>query len=126
MDLFPEKKEDKKVEDKTVGILAYCTFIGFIVALFLNCKKEGTSKRFGEFHLRQGLGFLIVALVMILFLSLLNSVLDFMLPINALILVVGSGLLILSIIQIVAASNGEFKEMPIVGKITTKIFGAIY
>lgn len=126
MNLFPEQAEDKKIDDKTVGILAYCTFIGFVVALFLNCKKKGTCKRFGEFHLRQGLGFIIVALFVLILFSILSSIFEFVFPTSALALVVGSFFLILSVIQIIAASNGEFKEMPIVGKITTKIFGAIY
>ncbi|MGB0933722.1 MAG: hypothetical protein ACPGU5_05535 [Lishizhenia sp.] len=126
VDLFPEKAEDKKVEDKTVGVLAYCTFIGFIVALFLNSKKEGTNKRFGAFHLRQGLGFLIVALLFFILFTVLSSIFEFVFPKEAVAIIIGSAFCILMIIQIIAASNGEFKEMPIVGKITTKIFGAIY
>ena len=46
-------------EDKTVAILSYVTFIGFIVAVILHGNKK---TRLGSFHLRQALGLWITAI----------------------------------------------------------------
>ncbi len=113
------------VEDKTVAIVAYLTFVGFIVALILN---NGPKKNaLGQFHLRQALGLLIIHLVgMILFVML-----AFMLPgILGRVLALGSnvfslGMLVLFILALVDAINGRRKPVPVVGElIQQKLAGA--
>jgi uncharacterized membrane protein len=113
------------VEDKTVAIVAYLTFVGFIVALILN---NGPKKNaLGQFHLRQALGLLIIHLVGMIFFVILA----FMLPgILGRVLALGSnvftlGMLVLFILALVDAINGRRKPVPVVGElIQQKLAGA--
>ena len=114
-----------QVEDKTVAILAYLTFVGFIVAIVIN---NGPKKNaLGQFHLRQALGLLMIHLVgMILFVML-----AFILPgILGRVLALGSnvftlGMIVLFILALVDAINGRRKPVPVLGEIIQqKLAGA--
>lgn len=120
-----------QVEDKTVGILAYITLIGFIVALVLNQNKQGEEKRFGAFHLRQALGLIICAIGVFIAFAILSTI--FMMISFSLLAIVSListliwlGFLALLIIGIINAANGTFKEIPLIGALSTKMLGKAF
>ncbi len=103
-------------EDKTVAILAYITLIGFIVAIVLHSSKKTSL---GAFHLRQALG-LILSAVVLAFIGVI--------PILGWLLAwVGSiFLLVLAIIGLFAAVNGQKKPVPVLGEYYVQWFGTAF
>jgi len=119
------------VEDKTVGILAYVTLIGFIIALVLNQNKEGEEKKFGAFHLRQALGLIILAIGIFIAFAILSSIFmmisfSLLTIISLLSTLIWLGFLVLLILGIVNAANGTCKEIPVVGPLSTKMLGKAF
>ena len=100
-------------EDTTVAVLSYITLIGFIVAIVMH----GNNKtKLGAYHLRQSLGLIItavafyIAVFIIAFIPFVNLLLVILTPLA------GLGFLILVILGIVNAANGQQKPLPLVGK----------
>lgn len=92
-------------EDRTVAILSYLTIIGFIVALVIH---SGKKTKLGAFHLRQMLGLILIAvgssaLAIVPLLGWLASALIWI------------GLLVLWIMGLVSAVNGQAKPVPLIG-----------
>ena len=120
-----------EVEDKTIGILAYITLIGFIVALVLNQNKQGEEKRFGAFHLRQALGLIICGIGVFIVFAILSTI--FMMISFSLLAIVSLfstliwlGFLALLIVGIINAANGTFKEIPLIGTLSSKMLGKAF
>ena len=92
-------------QNKAIGIVAYLTVIGLIIALILNQEKKDP---FTSFHIRQSLGLIATGIV----LSLIAAV-----PfIGWIIAIFGSILLfVLWILGIIYAANGEEKPVPVLG-----------
>lgn len=86
------------VDGKTIGIVSYITLIGWIIAIILN---SSTKSSFASFHLRQTLGLWLMLLV----LSIIPIINIFAWAL----------VLILWIIGLVSAVNGEEKPVPFVG-----------
>ena len=113
-----ELEQDK---GKTVGILAYCTLIGFIIAIVMNGDQNNKSE-LGIFHIRQALGiyltgvalgFASIILVLIPFLGWL-ALLTFQIM-----------LFVFWILGLIAAINGEKKAVPILGDYYQNLFKGI-
>lgn len=107
-------------EDKTVAIVGYLTFIGFIIALVMHNSKK---TKLGAYHLRQSLGLMIGSFALF-FLALplgmipiLGALLDFALYL---------GLIVFWVTGLLAAVNGEFKPVALVGKHFEKLFGTMF
>ncbi len=94
---------------KTIAILSYITIIGWIVALVMH----GSNKTsLGAYHLRQGLGIMILAIAT----TIIRIPLMFIPFIGwGIGLCISLGLLTLWILGLVAAVNAEEKPMPLVG-----------
>jgi uncharacterized membrane protein len=107
-------------EDKTVAIISYLTLIGFIVAIILHSSKK---TKLGAFHLRQMLGFMLtwIAVVVCQFIliriPILGSLAIFALYVS---------MLVLWVMGLIAAINGEMKPMPVVGPLYQKWFGTTF
>lgn len=103
-------------EDRTVAILSYITIIGFIVALVIHSNKK---TKLGAYHLRQMLGLILIALA--------GSVLGVIPLLGWLaIIVIWIGLLVFWVIGLLAAVNGQFKPVPLVGEHFQKWFGTAF
>lgn len=127
------KSEDKLSPelDKTVGIVAYITLIGFIISIVLNSNKEGEEKKFGAFHLRQALGLIIFSVGFFIALTIITVIMALIAPFLAvffglLMNLVWLGILALLIIGIVNAANGTYKEVPLIGGYSSKILGKTF
>lgn len=92
-------------EDKTVAILAYITLLGFIIAIVMHSSKK---TELGSFHLRQMLGIIVLGLAsyILIFIPILGWIA---------IAVLGICNLIMWIMGLIAAANGEMKPAPIFG-----------
>ncbi|MGB3870596.1 MAG: hypothetical protein WBG34_14925 [Flavobacteriales bacterium] len=93
------------MEDKTTAIIAYITLIGFIIAIILHGQKKTAL---GAFHLRQMLGIVVVGFA--------SYILVFI-PILGWLAMAALGIisLIMWIMGLIAAVNGEMKPAPILG-----------
>lgn len=106
-------------EDKTVAILAYLTLIGFIVAIVLHGQKK---TKLGAFHLRQMLGLTLtsvglwIAFFIIAFIPLIGWI------ISLCSIFVWLGLVVLWVFGLIAAINGQFKPLPLIGEMFQKWF----
>lgn len=117
--------------DTSIGLIAYLTLIGFVIALVLNNDKKGETKSFGAFHLRQSLGLMITGIILMIGLMILSSIL---IAITYKLLIVMSiiypvfylGLLALVVIGIINAANGQRKELPLIGPFITKTLGKAF
>lgn len=90
---------------KTVAIIAYITLIGWIIALIIN---NGNKTAMGSYHLRQSLGIICVGVI----LNILASIIG----ISIISWIVWAGVLVLWILGILSAVQGEMKPVPVVGE----------
>lgn len=110
---------DDVARGKTIAILSYCTFVGWIIALVLH---QNEKTKFGAFHIRQGLGLLIfwvAALFGCFVLGWIAWGLWFLIPIVHL-----SGF-IFAILGIVNASGGKSTPVPLIGGLSEKMLAGI-
>ena len=107
-----------KVEDdgKTVAIISYITFIGWLIALILH---SGNKTKLGGFHLRQMLGLMLLAFGI----SLCSFILAFI-PFFGWLVQLGLsiGIFIFWLLGLLSAINGEQKPLPYIGKPMQKMF----
>jgi len=103
-------------EDKTVAIVAYLTLIGFLVPIIIHSNKK---TKLGAFHLRQMLGFILswLAVIVLFFIPILGWLL---IPVFYL------GMLVLWVLGLIAAINGQMKPMPVVGPLYQNWFGTTF
>jgi uncharacterized membrane protein len=107
-------------EDKTVAIVAYLTFIGFIVAIILHGNKK---TQLGTYHLRQALGLMLTALGLWICMMIVAII-----PILGWLLAICLWLVMLALIVpwifgLIAAANGQIKPVPVLGTYYEKWFG---
>lgn len=106
-------------EDTTVAILTYITIIGFVIAIVMHSNKKTAL---GAFHLRQGLGLFISAVVFWIPCMVLSMVPFIGLLMVLVVPVAGIGFFVLWLMGLIAAINGEQKPMPVVGQHYQKWF----
>ncbi|TDI78423.1 MAG: hypothetical protein E2O83_06255 [Bacteroidetes bacterium] len=92
---------------KTIGMVAYLTFIGWIIAFVMH---SNNKTEFGAFHIRQGLGLLILYILV----WVLNIILAIAgIPLLPWILLIG--VIVLWVLAFVGAVQGEKKLIPGLG-----------
>lgn len=111
-------------EEKTLGLVAYilAIFTSWLGPLILWLVKKDQS-RFVGYHALQALMLMGSATILILVVNVVFTILHLgllALPINGVIYI---GTLVLNIIAAIAASKGEWYEMPIVGAYARKSAG---
>jgi uncharacterized membrane protein len=115
---------------KTAGIVSYLTIVGWLIAYFGMHQNNKTS--LGSYQLRQTLLLHIVAFAVWFVLSVVFGAILFSTGVFAsyylfrlLQWIVDIGLLILWIIGIIGAANGEQKPIPVIGPMAQKMFPGI-
>ncbi|MBD0254967.1 MAG: hypothetical protein ICV83_04545 [Cytophagales bacterium] len=105
---------------KLVAILSYMTLVGWLVALVMH---NAQKTALGAYHLRQSLLLFLAALCAYAAITFITVVplLGWLIGILA-IPVVGIGSLILWVMGLVAAVNGEHKPIPVIGEKAQEIF----
>jgi len=103
--------QNKTVQDgKILAIIAYAFWFGLIISIFLNNKTKNT---FTSFHIRQSFGILLLNLSAGFAFNYINSFF------GLIILVVT---VVLWIIGILGAFNGNEKEVPLLGNLFQDLF----
>jgi len=115
-------------EDKTVAIIAYITLVGFIIALIMHGSKK---TQIGAFHLRQVLGLILTSIVGWIGVAVVAMILVFIPVVGPIVAALlwfgfGVGLLVLFIMGLIAAINGQQKPMPVVGPYFAKWFAGAF
>ncbi len=107
MESTPHTTEIKKETiDKTVGIIAYLTIIGLIIAIVMNKEKK---EPFASYHIRQSLGLAVTGIVLAII-----GVIPF---IGWLISILGTiFIIILWVLGLINALNGYEKPIPVLGE----------
>jgi uncharacterized membrane protein len=91
-------------EGKTIAIISYITWIGWIIAFIMNTEKKND---FARFHLRQSL------------IIMLGSLLAWIPFVGW---IWGVFLFVLWILGLIAAINGQKKEIPVLGSLAQQWF----
>ncbi|MCW3466174.1 DUF4870 domain-containing protein [Chitinophaga nivalis] len=99
------------MNNKTIAILSYVTIIGWVVA-YAKSKDHTPKSDLVVYHLKQGLGFFILSVII----NIMLSVIALMIPGLAVLGYLGYALLIIWIFGIINAVNEQKKPIPVVGK----------
>lgn|SRR5690554_1899235 len=94
------------MDNKTISIISYITIIGWLIAYLIGKDKLDA---FSKYHLRQSLGLAIVGII----LNIITISISFL---GMIVNLVGLLLLVLFIIGIINAVNGQMKPLPVIGK----------
>lgn len=105
---------------KTTAIVSYITLIGWLIAYFAMHQSKKTS--LGSFHLRQTLLLMICAVVYQIVITIITMVVP---AIGLVLSLLSLGFLVLWILGLIAAINGEEKPMPIIGAKAQELFKGI-
>ncbi|MGS2739782.1 DUF4870 domain-containing protein [Sinomicrobium sp. M5D2P17] len=97
---------------RTISIVSYITIIGWIVA-YLQHKGSEQKSALASYHLGQGLGVFIFAVILNIILSIIIRVVP---SLGSILSLVGFVPLILLIFGIIAAANEALKPVPLIGK----------
>jgi len=90
-------------EGKTIAIISYITIIGLIIAFIMNNDKKNP---FASFHIRQMTGLVLLGLLNAFVIGAISGTLS---------AIISVGLLILWIIGLIGAAQGEMKKVPLLG-----------
>jgi uncharacterized membrane protein len=107
-------------EDKTVAILSYLTLLGFIAAIVINSNKK---TKLGAYHLRQAMGLFLTAIaagfagVVLMIIPILGLLCAFAILV---------ALVVLWVMGLIAAVQGEAKPLPFLGPMYQKWFGTAF
>ncbi len=109
------------MSNKAIGIVAYITIIGWLIALIIHKGKDDKSTAAG-FHIEQSLGLIITAIAA----AILGQILASIAAIFGLImLVVNLAILVLWVLGLLNAINEKQEPIPLIGPIFQGKFGFI-
>ncbi len=107
------------MDGKTIGIISYLTWIGLLIAFIMNNDKKDSL---AAFHIRQSLGITLLGIAT----WIIGFILAMIHPIlGALVWILYIGLLILWILGLIGAINGEKKLVPVFGEMFQNWFKGI-
>jgi uncharacterized membrane protein len=107
------------MDGKTIAIISYFTWIGWIIAFVMY---NSNKSQLAAYHLRQSLTLMILGIlvyivqIMLIFIPFLGWAVAFLLWI---------GLVVLWVLGLVAAINGQEKPAPVIGSLSQNIFSGI-
>lgn len=97
---------DKFTENgKLTAILAYFSILGLIIAFILH---SNNKTQFGAYHIRQAIGIFILAIVVMAVISIIS--------IWILTWIAQLGLLVIWLLGLISAIQGEMKPVPVLGE----------
>jgi uncharacterized membrane protein len=116
----PASLNPAATDDKTAAIVSYLTLIGFIVAIIIHGSKK---TRLGAYHLRQSLGLMLtsIAIWVVAMICIFVPFVGWLVSLAAWL-----SLIVLWVIGLIAAANGQMKPVPVLGEYYQKWFGAAF
>jgi hypothetical protein len=121
------KPTSETMDGKTIAILSYCTFVGWIIAIIMH----GSNKtEIGAYHLRQALGIYIFGFGLFLAVFLIGIIITIILPMLGLFFYFTNTALWFAMVGLmvwglITAINNEMKAIPILGDMAQKMFAGI-
>ena len=109
------------MSNKAIGIVAYITIIGWIIAFIVHKGKDDKSPQAG-FHIEQSLGLIITAVAVSIIGQILTSIIGIL---GLLFMIVNLGVLVLWVIGLINAINEKQEPIPLIGPIFQGKFGFI-
>jgi uncharacterized membrane protein len=104
------------MDQKTISWVSYITLVGWIVAI-VSYNGSNDKSSLARFHLRQSLGLVLTILAIYISMVIFAMMTGFLATILSFL---NLGVLILWIIGLIAAVNGEEKPVPLVGEFYQK------
>lgn len=108
------------MNNKTLAILSYITIVGWLIA-FIKNNEQNPKDELVTYHLKQGLGFFILAVAVNIACTILVMIVPFLFFLNY----VGLLLLVLWVFAIINAVNMQKKPIPVVGPMFENQFAFI-
>jgi uncharacterized membrane protein len=107
------------IDGKTISIISYFTWVGWIIAFILY---NSNKSQLAAFHIRQSL-----LLMILLVLAYIIQIMLIFIPFLgwAIICLLWIGLVVLWVLGLIAAINGQEKPMPVIGNLAQNIFSGI-
>lgn len=102
-------KTNIHMDNKTLSIVSYITILGWLIAFIMGKEKMDSLLRY---HLKQSLGLGLVSLAFSISLNIVASII----PALGFLGVIGYAIIVLWVIGIINAANGEMKPVPFIGK----------
>jgi uncharacterized membrane protein len=107
------------MDGKTIAIISYFTWIGWIIAFVMF---NSNKSQLAAYHIRQSLALMILGIIVYIIQIMLIFIPFLGWAIAALLWI---GLVVLWVLGLVAAINGEEKPMPVIGPLAQNIFSGI-
>jgi uncharacterized membrane protein len=107
------------VDGKTIAIISYFTWIGWIIAFVLY---NSNKSQLAAYHLRQSLALMILCIIVYIVQRMLIFIPFLGWAVAALLWI---GLVVLWVLGLVAAVNGQEKPMPVIGPMAQDMFKGI-
>jgi uncharacterized membrane protein len=109
------------MSNKAIGIVAYITIIGWIIAFVVHTGKDDKSEMAG-YHIEQSLGLILVAFGLMIIGNILTAMIGIL---GLLMMLINLGLIILWVFGLVNAVNEKREPIPLIGKLFEGKFGFI-
>ena len=110
------------MDGKTIAVISYLTIIGWVIAYVMN---SNNKSQIAIYHIRQSL-FLMLAGIVLYTIQTMLLLIPFLGWLIALLSIpIGIALLILWIMGLIAAINGEEKPVPVVGEKAQQLLSSI-
>jgi uncharacterized membrane protein len=99
------------MDQKTISWVSYITLVGWIIAI-VSYNGSNDKGSLARFHLRQSLGLMLTVIAIYIATIMLTMMISFL---GLILSLLNLGVLILWIIGLIAAVNGEEKPVPLLG-----------
>ena len=110
------------MDGKTIAVISYLTIIGWVIAYVMN---SNNKSQIAIYHIRQSLFLMLAGIVLYIVQTMLLFIPYLGWLITLLSILIGLALLILWIMGLIAAINGEEKPVPVVGVKAQQLFSSI-
>jgi uncharacterized membrane protein len=108
------------MDQKTISWLSYITVIGWVIAL-VSYNGSPDKSSLARFHLRQSLGIFITWILLYIVAMMVTAIMPYFFFLYIfLYFIIWAGIIVLLILGIVGAANGEEKAVPLFGDLYQK------
>jgi uncharacterized membrane protein len=110
------------MDGKTIAIISYLTIIGWVIAYVMN---SNNKSQLAIYHIRQSLFIMLAGIVFYIIQTVLLFIPYLGWIISMLLIPIGLGLLVLWVMGLIYAINGEEKPVPLVGEKAQQLLSSI-